>query len=426
MAPVSHWHKDAQPFSKVYKADRILAEDYLTRIEGKPILVEALAAWDMAYRDPLVLETPKELRDARLKAIISTDTSDGVVVSNANLSQIALLPTELIQRCQGDLSLAKLLFGLVLNYIARHDAAWETPRLVRARHNGADIQVGVTPALWLADLKTKAWVPTPGESGLSQVMANAGNLVPLLNPAWLEGNDAGIKLLARFFGFKELELRLLATEPNDELRKQLEKGLSMLVQTLGSDANKYTILATKLEEAKRQAEEKERNKKFGFAVQEAIKRCLEEKGLSLKLVDCGFDYEVYLEGDNLLEAATLRLELADYLLEVKATTTGEVRLSPKQAETASVSTDRFILCVVDLRGISHERMESDWTAADVEPRTKFVLGVGKLAIQPHTFVEAAKGCEVGIRNDNALRYGVPVSIWESGLSASDWIAQLPS
>ncbi len=173
-----------------------------------------------------------------------------MVVSGSPFSQIALLPTELIQRCQGDVTLAKLLFGLVLNYVVRYDKSWEVPKLVTARHNGEDIQIGVTPALWLADLKTKAWVPTPGESGLSQVMANAGNLVPLLDPAWLEGNDAGIKLLARFFGFKELELRLLATEPNDDLRKQLESGLSMLVQTLGSDAAQYTKLASDLEDKK--------------------------------------------------------------------------------------------------------------------------------------------------------------------------------
>jgi hypothetical protein len=424
MAPVSHWHKDVQPFAKVYKTDRILADDYLTRLEGKTILVEALAAWDMAYLDPLVLDTPKDLKDARLKAIISSGASDGVVVSNSLFSQIALLPTELIQRCQGDVSLAKLLFGLVLNYVARHDTAWETPKLITARHNGGDIQVGVTPSLWLADLKTRAWVPTPGESGLSQVMANAGNLVPLLDPVWLEGNDAGIKLLARFFGFKELELRLLATEPNDDLRKQLESGLSMLVQTLGADATQYTELASALEEKKRRDEEKQRNRKFGFAVQDAIKKCLELQNLNLQLVDCGYDYDVYLEKEEPIDSATLSLKLADYLLEVKATTTGEVRLSPRQAETASVSSDRFILCVVDLRGITHERMEADWTAADVEPRTKFVLGVGKLAIQPHTLVEAAKGCDVGIRNENALRYGVPVNIWEAGISTSEWIAHI--
>jgi len=67
------------------------------------------------------------------------------------------------------------------------------------------------------------------------------------------------------------------------------------------------------------------------------------------------------------------------MLEVKATTTGEVRLTPAQAVRASDDPDHFILCVVDLRGITHEQMEADWTAAQVEPKTKIVVGIGLLA-----------------------------------------------
>jgi hypothetical protein len=70
------------------------------------------------------------------------------------------------------------------------------------------------------------------------------------------------------------------------------------------------------------------------------------------------------------------------------------------------------------------RLEADWTSSDVEPRTKFILGIGKLVNQPHGLVEEAKDCAVGIRNENALRYGVPVNIWEAGISTSEWIAHL--
>jgi hypothetical protein len=239
-------------------------------------------------------------------------------------------------------------------------------------------------------------------------------------------NDAGIRLLTQFFGFKELDLRLLATAPTEELRRQVENGLAMLVQTLGSDPGQYTDLANALEAKKRREEEKQRNRKFGLAVQEAIRKCLESNDAikNLTLYDNGYDYDVFLEEEEPIEAGTLHLKLADYLLEVKATTTGEVRLTPKQAETATESSDRFVLCVVDLRGITRERMEADWTAADVEPRTKIVQGVGVLVDEPHSLVEEAKDCAVGLRNDNALRYGVPVPIWESGISVSEWVAHM--
>jgi hypothetical protein len=42
----------------------------------------------------------------------------------------------------------------------------------------------------------------------------------------------------------------------------------------------------------------------------------------------------------------------DYFLEVKATTTGEVRLTPARAQTASEQLDRLILCVVALRDVA--------------------------------------------------------------------------
>jgi hypothetical protein len=208
------------------------------------------------------------------------------------------------------------------------------------------------------------------------------------------------------------------------MRKQMEGDLAKIVQTLGADVGLYKELASELDEKKRRDEERQRNRKFGFAVQDAIKQCLELQNLHLELVDCGYDYDVYLEKEKPIDAATLSLRLADYMLEVKATTTGEVRLTPKQAQTASESSDRFVLCVVDLRGITHERMEADWTAADVEPRTKLILGIGELVNQPHGLVEEAKVCAVGIRNDNALRYGVPVNIWAEGISASEWVTQI--
>ena len=424
MAPVSHWHPDAQPFAKVYKDDRVLAEDYLSRFAGDKKVIEALVAWDMAFADPLFKDKSKDLSSDRLKPILVPGQGEGNLIGEVELSQIALLPTELIQRCHGNETTAKLLLGLVLKYVARQDTMWLNSISVPVRVVRDSLVVNLFPALWIADLKCKSWVPLRGEAGWSSVLADAGTLKYLLEPAWLDGNDAGIRLLAQFFGYKELELRLLATAPSEELRKQMESGLAKIVQTLGANADQYAELADALEKKKRQDEEKQRNRKFGFAVQEAIRQCLESKDLKLELVDRGYDYDVFVEKENLLEAGTLRLELADYLLEVKATTTGEVRLTPTQAKTASLESERFILCVVDLRGISTDRMEGEWNASDIEPHVKILQKVGNLTVQSHALVEDAKACDVGIRNDEALSYGVPVSIWKTGISIADWITGL--
>lgn len=67
------------------------------------------------------------------------------------------------------------------------------------------------------------------------------------------------------------------------------------------------------------------------------------------------------------------------------------------------------------------RLEGEWTAAGLEPIERIVVQVGFLAGESHDLVEQAKVCEVGIRNDTALRYGVPVSVWQEGFALAEWV-----
>ncbi len=429
LAPVSVWHASAQPFSMLYEADRILAEEYVTRAAGTRTLVDALEKWDIAFGDPLCTDAPRELKDERLKAIAPQgDDCTNVTVVNVLLSQIALLPNQLIQRCQNNKDLAKLLLGLTLRHIAVNDSSWRDTREVPAKRDRVDTTIRVLPALWLADLRSKPWVPVRGEKDGKEILqpgfADAGNLRPLLDPAWLAGNDAAVELLSKFFGFNALELRLLSTVTSGADRSQVEGELAKIVQALGGDPSKYGELTAGLRAEQEREKQKEKNRRFGLAVQRAIEGYLDKRGLHLEFIDRGYDYDLFLEVPA-LDAGTHHFELADYVLEVKATTTGEVRLTPAQARTASEQLDRFILCVVDLRGVAPERLEEDWTPADVEPRARIVLQIGLLAGESHDLVAQAKGCEVGIRNDAALRYGVPVTVWQGGAGLAEWVDGLP-
>jgi len=424
MAPVSTWHKEAQPFATIYKDDRILSEEYVAGFGGSHRLIEALTVWDIAFADPLCKDSPKELRDERLKAMTALgDDTEGVIISGEQFSQIALLPNELIQRSQSDPELAKMLLGLTVSYAARFDPVWQQTKQVYGRRNKDEFQVVITPSLWIAYLRTKAWVPARSDQGTQNVLATSGNLRELLNPAWLDNNDPGVRLLTTFFGFNELELRLLATAPSQEIRQQLETRLAKLVEAVGSDPADYTKLTTAYEVYRQRQKEKERNRKFGLAVQAAIQHYLKANLIHTELIDCGYDYDVYVDLPS-LDAGSHEFKFADYMLEVKATTTGEVRLTPAQALKASDDPDHFILCVVDLRGITLEEMEADWTAGQVEPKTKIVAGIGLLTNHTRDLVTQAKQSQVGIRNDTALRYGVPTEIWQTGLPIAEWVQLL--
>src|SRR5688572_9674524 len=99
-------------------------------------------------------------------------------------------------------------------------------------------------------------------------------------------------------------------------------------------------------------------------------------------------------------------------------------MTPMQAQTASRESARYVLCVVDLRSVSQDTLDGQWTAEAVEPLAKLVSDIGDSIEGTYSLVEEAKHNDVGIRNDAALRYEVPSSVWQSGVSISQWITEV--
>jgi hypothetical protein len=429
MAPVSSWHPSAQQFSKAYPADRVLTGAYAGAADGNvPNIIAALAAWGIVYADPLATNTPAELRDRRLAAIAENkDQASGVVVSGCQFSQIALLQPELINRCRAGVDEACALLGLVLCHIAPNDPCWKESRTVTGRKGGQEVTIKVYGALWLADLTFQAWVPVPDADGnVNQMTASPLTLQGLLNPnpSWLEHNDAAIALLSRWFDFDELELRLLGTTPDPGQRKELRNSLARLVESGGSDPRIYEALAQEVEARRNRARDIARCRRFGLAIQDAISLALEARNLTLKLIDRGYDFEVLPQTEDVLTGAGCRIEVGPYLLEVKATTTGQARMTPTQAATASAEATRYVLCVVDLREVSEERLDGQWTAADVAPLAAMVTNIGNEVAETCQHIDKARHSDVAIRNEEALRYEVPVEVWKRGISINEWVEQL--
>jgi hypothetical protein len=215
---------------------------------------------------------------------------------------------------------------------------------------------------------------------------------------------------------------LLGTDP--EKLPELRRSLADLIETGGSDPKFYTSLVEGLQAQKKRGQNVERCRKLGIAVQEAIKAAMETYKLKLTLVDRGFDYEVALSNDGEIEDVAVQFLIGTYLLEVKATTTGKARLTPLQANTASNKANQFVLCVVDLRNLSDDELDSDWTASRVEPLAKIVPGIGTKIEGTFSLVEIAKTKPVAIRNELALRYEVPSPEWDNGMAISEWVKSI--
>ncbi len=427
MAPIRCWHQTAQPFADAYPTDRILAEMYAgSSSDNLPECVSALVTWGIVIADPIHAITPSELTPRRLAELSSNDT-DGVTVPNNDqeFSQIALLNPEILNRCKEDREAARALLGLVLCHVAPHDSRWRTEPVVKGRKSGQQIDVSVAGALWLADLRIRSWVPILDEDEKPKSMlANAITLDELLDPAWLENNDEAIRLLSEWFGFDQLDLRLRGIEPNNEKREQLRNGLARLVEFGGADPDFYSSLAEEVEARKRQTRNIEHFRRMGIGVQEAIKSALVAHNLDLELVDRGFDYRVTVPTDNVFDDVSQRFTVGPYLLEVKATTTGQARLTPLQAEKASEDPENYVLCVVDLRSFEDKDLVVEWSASKVEPLAKMVPDIGSRVEGTFLLVEAASVRRIAVRNKSALRYEVPSAVWEAGISIADWVSTI--
>jgi hypothetical protein len=424
MGPVAEWPAEARPFAEAYPPQRVL-DDLYAGVEGRDSLGAALAAWRLIFPSPLGEESPSDLKDQRLGSVAQNGQDlTGVSVSGVRFSQIALL-SELIPSAGADPKHARALLGLVLCHIARADSAWRETQNVFGRRAGEEVPCSLRRALWLGDLLYRAWLPVKGENGkVISVTASAAAMKGLLEPLWLTGNEPAIEVLTTCFGFDPLELRIMATASDPETRAKVMEGLAAIVQVAGADPSAYAAVAEELAARKKSQKDVDRNRTLGLAIQEVVRKYMEDRGLKLKLIDHDYDYDVKLpDGDPLLDGAH-RLEVGSWMMEVKATTSGDVRMTPAQAERASAEPDRYLLCVVDLRDLPDDDRRGPWTPEIVEPRARIFPQIGIAVAPTCDLVTEAVDSVVGIRNEKVLRYAVPPSVWEAGQPLKAWIDSL--
>ena len=439
LAPVLHWPSSVRPYAGLYKKNRLLSDHYCNDSNLNTVLTPLIAA-------SLVIEGPlykalRHLDDVNLLQAMAPDRqeTDGVTVRNKSFGQIAFLSTDLMQRCGQDIDLARLLLDFVLNVAARKDQSWGEIKEVSGTRSGDPVKLSVHGATWPFELKVRSWVPVETEDGETLALpANEANLWELLDPSWLQNNPPAIDLLHRVFGFKQSVLMIENLEPDVEsnlvkllqdptLIKSAGANLDVVkaavenpeVVRLLSEAEPDEIqkISEELGVQKQKTQMRERNRNFGHAAQAAIAEAIETYGLNLELVDRGYDYEV---SPN---EASASFEVGTYFLEVKATTTRDVRLTPKQAETACKYPDRFVLCVIDLYG---KKIKEFWQADDVLPRAKIVTNIRDELVEIYEGIDAFANSDNSVRlhNEKLLRYGVSTKLWENGISIDKWVESL--
>ncbi len=230
--PVALWHEAAKPFANAYPEGRIL-DDLYADAEGCKNVLEALANWGIAHHGLLTKSQRKELQERGLRAIAAEPTEvEDATLQREELTQIALLEPAVINHCKESRELAQALLGLIVCYVAPEDESWRSTVEKSVFASGVSKQVELTPSLWLADLKSKPWIPVEGEQ-LTQHVPTPELLRELIEPEWLEDNPDGADLLVRHFGMDALDVRLLAAAADEETRQRLRGGLARIIEIAG-------------------------------------------------------------------------------------------------------------------------------------------------------------------------------------------------
>lgn len=423
--PVSTWPAAAQPFATAYPAHRVLSDEYARSPEREDLL-EALSRWGIAVRGLLGTVHRDEVADRGLRAIAADpDAVANAKLRGVDLAQLALLEPEVLNHCKQERDRAKALLGLVVCYVATADTSWRSTIEVSVRTAEGERQVQVTPSLWIADLRSKPWIPVENEEAVTQHVPNPELLRDLIDTRWLDGNPDGAELLVRHFDMDALDVRLLAAAQDEETRQRLRDGLAKIVEVAGDNPELIADLAVKAAQRKRDIE---RMRNLGVAVQASVKIALEKLGLRVEGDDSGYGgYDLLVSAVEVREEDSEDLSayfaVGQYKVEVKATTAGEARLTPLQAKTAEADAAAFVLCVVDLRAFAGDVHQVDWATTDVSPYCRFVQGERLPITKTLTFVRSAEGSDVPIRNTTALRYAVQPDLWETGLGLEAWVQE---
>ena len=451
LAPVRYWNQTQQPYAYLYTEGRILSQNYCDDPMLNQILCPLISA-RLVIRSPLYEGIRPEIEDINLLNAMSSDGQDmtNVTIRNESFGQIAFLSTDLVQRCGRDPTLAKSLLEFVLKVAAREDQSWKQIKNASGTAVREQIQRSIRGATWPFELKVRSWVPVrlseePEEQGYAPTPANETNLRELYEASWVRGNSDAVELLHQVFGIRRLTLMIDELDSGEEsdlvellgdqgllgsavrnrdLLKSAEENPAVAKLLSEVAAEEVQEIREALADRKAQSELRESNRRFGHDVQRVLAEAIEEYGPDLVLEDRGFDYEVFPGSLTCsLDDALFSFKVGSYLLEVKATTTGDVRLTPLQAQTASESPRRFVLCVIDLRDAP---ARESWGPKALKPYARLVSDIGDEVVDVYesvdSFTEAGK--PVRLRNERQLRYGVSERLWRVGMSIDEWVESL--
>lgn len=156
-------------------------------------------------------------------------------------------------------------------------------------------------------------------------------------------------------------------------------------------------------------------------MEELLETALTSEDLNVHRTGVGSDYEI--DSDLVAEGQELLLQVAKRetatLVEIKSTRTDSAKMTPRQAETARSSGERFALCVVEVD-------DAELTTDLVRERCRFVFNIGARLESTWGQYESIRRATIAARGaagpitveviEGQYRFMIWREVWEAGLT----------
>jgi hypothetical protein len=289
---------------------------------------------------------------------------------------------------------------------------------------------------WLMELRKRSWVfVSANRSARASAASLSGIVRDHQELSEQMSQDRGIALLqALGVSPSDFSLRLLAKDEAE--RVGYIRSVADLQNAVGNDITKLLAFTSAvrddpqiidLVEIRRKTRDRvNQNQQIGSEIERLLAESLRIHGLRVTRTGIGSDFEVETDFSEDGGEVILTIEGGPqtHLIEIKCTRTDDVRMTPKQAEVASSSQNRFSLCVVELA--SQDPMQ-----VDIPATARFVNDIGT-RVEPlwnnYQTIEHSKNQTQMQLGDVTLeiakdftRFRVSRAAWELGMAFREFV-----
>jgi hypothetical protein len=443
LGPVERWHEVARPFADIFPKANILGDCYML---SEPVWRLEQSDWGRLVSEGLLLSgilhteedelSEQEIGDLLSEGKLPEDKGHKARVMVAKIAFLDEKDKGLLDAARRSKERARRLLAFLMTYVLPESAEWRTPIKV-------DCSCGehhkVYPAQWLTKVKRREWVPVGRNQDLPPSVENLAKLIEEDKELQSRLKDENCSQFLNRLGIGVADLMKNILIKDAQEKQRVDDALARILFGI-RDARLMGLVADFIEshpdfvaKAQSHAELRERiqrNQELGRRVEDLVREVLKEK-FGVKPHFKGYDIELYENGqcDPESDIGEVWIEVPDVeplaIIEVKATTTDEARMTRSQARQAVDRGGQYVLCVVDLKGLGPDDVTSK---EQVRTSLRMIENIGPLLKPHYEAISVQQGAPSGtdIYVDVAdERYVILRGLWQRmGKDFDGWVVRL--